>query len=76
MAPDRKIEIENAIIRAMSAFGIDSSLPYQTMSFLGLKEMRRDIPLDEFVEVLLSMEGFTRVEETGVVMLPISHFTK
>ena len=57
MTSDRKAEIETAIIRAMSAFGIDSSKPYQSMSLIGLSEMRRDIPRNELVSVLKSMEG-------------------
>jgi hypothetical protein len=57
MTPDRQAEIETAIIRAMSAFGVDPSMPYQSMGLIGLAEMRRDIPRNEFMMVLQSMEG-------------------
>ena len=77
MTPDRKTEIEKAIIRAMSAFGVDTSAPYQSMSIIGLHEMRRDIPRDEFISVLKSMEGVILDFEVShaQVRIPTSFFT-
>lgn len=76
MTQDRKTEIETAIIRAMSAFGVDSSKPYQSMSLIGLSEMRRDIPRNELVLVLKSFEGvvFDFDVSPAEVRIPTSFF--
>ena len=76
MTQDRKTEIETAIIRAMSAFGVDSSKPYQSMGLIGLSEMRRDIPRDELVIVLKSFEGvvFDFDVSPAEVRIPTSFF--
>jgi hypothetical protein len=71
----RKMEIQKGVIRAMSAFGVDRSLSHQSMSFVGLKQMRRDIPLEELVEVLKSMEGVILDTESYQVRIPTSYFT-
>ena len=77
MTPDRKKEIEQVIIRAMSGFGIDSSKSHQSMGLIGLSQMRRDIPRNEFIAVLQSMEGVVLDFETSPaqVRIPTSYFT-
>lgn len=57
MTPERKTDIQAAIIRARAGFGVDASIPYQSMGLIGLCEMRRDIPREEFLSVLKSMDG-------------------
>jgi hypothetical protein len=76
MTPDRKEEIEKAAIRAMSAFGVDASKPYQSMGLIGFFEMRRDIPRDEFMSVLKSMEGvvFDFEVSPAELRIPTSYF--
>jgi len=76
MTQDRKTEIETAIISAMSAFGVDSSKPYQSMSLIGLSEMRRDILRNELVLVLKSFEGvvFDFDVSPAEVRIPTSFF--
>jgi hypothetical protein len=78
MTPERKKEIEQAIIRAMSAFGIDSSKPYQSMGLIVLSQMRRDIPRNEFITVLQSIEGVILDFEASPaqVRIPTSYFTR
>ena len=68
--PDRKTEIQHAIIRAMSGFGVDHSISHQSMGFVGLCQMRLDIPRDELVEVLKSMAGVILDFEAGQVRIP------
>jgi hypothetical protein len=75
MTPDREIEVQKAIIRAMSAFGVDVLLSHQSMGFTELAEMRRDISISEFVSVLKSMEGVIFDFEAGKVRVPIGYFT-
>ena len=68
--PDRKTEIQHAIIRAMSGFGVDHTISHQSMGFVGLCQMRLDIPRDELVEVLKSMAGVILDFEAGQVRIP------
>jgi hypothetical protein len=77
MTPERKTEIEQAIIRAMSGFGIDLSKSHQSMGLIGLREMRRDIPSDEFIRVLQSMEGVILDFDANPaeVRIPTRYFT-
>ena len=77
MTSDRKKEIEVAIIRSMSVFGIDSSKGYQNMGLIGLCQMRRDIPRDQFLSVLNSMEGVVLdfEESPAQVRIPTYYFT-
>ena len=76
MTPDRKIEIEKAIINAMSAFGVDTSKQYQSMGFIGFAEMRRDIPRSDLISVLKSMEGviFDFDVSPAELRIPTSYF--
>ena len=74
MTPHRKKEIQKAIIRAMSAFGVDHSMQHQSMNLVGFRQMVRDIPFEELIEVLKSMEGVIFDFETNEVRIPISYF--
>jgi hypothetical protein len=77
MTSERKKEIEQAIIRAMSRFGTDASKSHQSMGLIGLSQMRRDIPRNEFLNVLQSMEGVILDFEASPaqVLIPTSYFT-
>ena len=75
ITPDRKTAIQHAIVRAISGFGVDHSISHQSMGFVGLCQMRLDIPRDELVEVLKSMAGVILDLEAGQVRVPTSYFT-
>lgn len=63
-------EIQQAIMRAMSVLGINESLSHQSISFVGLSQMLRDIQLDKIVIALKSMEGVIFNFEAGEVQIP------
>ncbi len=69
-------EIQDACVRAMGVFGVDISKEYQSMSFIGLGEMRRDIPRAEMVHALKEMEGVIFDLTEHVVHIPTHYFTK
>jgi hypothetical protein len=71
---ERKAEIEQDIFRSIASFGLDNSLSHQSMSLLGLMEMRRDIPRDEFLTVLKSIDGIILDLDNGQVSIPTHYF--
>ena len=78
MTPGRHKEIQAAIIRATSRLlaPLDLTNPNQTISIIGLYQMIRDIPRDDFLDVLKNMDG-VRFVDTGVqldVQIPSKYF--
>ena len=75
MNPERKKEIENRIVRAVSQLGEDAFESYKSMSFTGLGQCCRDISVEEFVHVLKSMDGVIIDSEAYQVLVPIKYFS-
>jgi hypothetical protein len=67
-------EVQDAIINAIKFFPLDLSLPYQSISFVGLRQMRRDIPWIEMYTVLKSMEGVKILDTSPQIQIPSSYF--
>lgn len=76
MTSERKMQIQHSIIRGMSVFGIDNSKTFQSMGLIGLSENCRNIPRNEFIEVLKSMDGVVIDFEVNPaeVRIPTSYF--
>jgi len=78
VTPDRHKEIQAAIIRATSGLlaPLDLTKPNQSISTIGLYQMIRDIPRDDFFHVLKNMDG-VHFLDTGVqldVQIPSKYF--
>ena len=56
MTEQREKEIQQAIVRVMSKFPLDLSKANQSFTFVGLHQMLRDIPRDEFVKALMNIQ--------------------
>ncbi|MEO8403435.1 MAG: hypothetical protein ABI480_02530 [Chitinophagaceae bacterium] len=74
MTTERKNEIERRILRAVSRFGLDKSLPEQSISFTELGATCRDISIEDLVMVLKSMDGVRLDLDKHVVVIPMSYF--
>ena len=78
MTPDRHKEIQAAIIRATSWLlaPLDLTKPNQSISSVGLYQMIRHIPKDDFFNVLKNMDG-VHFLDTGVqldIQIPSKYF--
>jgi len=75
MTEQREKEIQQAIVRVMSKFPLDLSKANQSFTFVGLHQMLRDIPRDEFEKALMNMDGVHTLDpEPGHVQIPTSYF--
>lgn len=68
------MEIRQAVVRTISRFGIDWDKPYQSISFIGMSEFRRDVSIKEFVEVLEGMEGVVLDTDRHEIQVPTGYF--
>ena len=75
---DKQKEIQAAIIRVTAGLlaPLDLTKPNQSISLIGLHQMLRDIPRDEFIQALKNMEGvrFLNREVQIDVQIPSKHF--
>jgi hypothetical protein len=74
MTEEREKEIQQSVIKSISAFGIDFSLSHQSISFVGLQQFRRDVSVKEFVTVLKAMQGVELDTEKHEIRVPTSYF--
>ena len=74
MTSDKKEEVQRRIIRAMSAFGVNHSIPYQSMSIIGFKGFLRDLSWDEVILELKSMEGVVFDFDAHEIRIPTNYF--
>ena len=74
MTPERHKAIQDSIIRVTSGLlaPVDLSKSHQVINIVGLSQFFRDIPRNEFAEVLRNMEGV--VYDSGDVKIPTSYF--
>jgi hypothetical protein len=78
VTPDRHKEIQASIIRATSWLlsPLDLTKPNQSISTIGLYQMIRHIPRDDFIHVLKNMDG-VHFLDTGTqldVQIPSKYF--
>jgi hypothetical protein len=69
-------EIQDACVQVMAGFGVDFSEEYQSMSFFGLVQMRRNIPRAEKIQSLKEMEGVVLDLTEHRVRIPTHYFVK
>jgi len=74
MTPEREKDIQQTVIRVISGFGVDLSEPYQSISWIGLREFRRDVSNREFIDALKAMEGVILDTEEFKVRVPTGYF--
>ena len=69
-------EIQDACVKEMDKFGVDFSEEYQSIPFIGLVEMRRDIPRVEMIQALKELEGVVFDLTEHMVRIPTHYFVK